>query len=129
MKNCFARYRNISVGGAQKMQLVFSSWLAREAWTLAHQTDRRMKPKRGQRSEAKRSIQMARADKGDVGGENAKVPDAAIQGEQAGKRNREFQQSGSMPPPAGESRPEGADPREAQLHKVNPAARQKSRSS
>lgn len=72
---------------------------------------------------------MSAEEKFEVGAENAKVPDTAIQGKQGGKRNRESRRGDSMPPPAGEPRPDGADPREAQLRKTNPAARQEPRSS
>jgi hypothetical protein len=70
---------------------------------------------------------MTNARKNDVGADNAKVPDTTIQGERGGKRNRKSQDG--MPPPAGEVRPEGADPREAQLRPANPSSRQTSRSS
>jgi hypothetical protein len=49
-----------------------------------------------------------------VGKDNAKVPDTDIQGHKAGKRNRSETEAGDMPPPAGESRPKGGDPRRAQ---------------
>lgn len=65
----------------------------------------------------------------DIGGDNAKVPDTAIQGEKAGKRNRQTEADGAMPLPAGESRPTGADPREAQLREAPTSPHKTDRSS
>lgn len=49
------------------------------------------------------------------GAENAKVPDSDIQGTRGGKRNRDSTDAGVMPPPAGEPRTSGADPRDPTL--------------
>lgn len=48
--------------------------------------------------------------RGDVGKSNNKVPDSDIQGVKGGQRNRAETESGSIPPPAGESR-QARDPR------------------
>lgn len=49
---------------------------------------------------------------GKVGAENAKVSDTDIQGTKAGERNRASTDAGVMPPPAGEPREPGRDPRD-----------------
>jgi hypothetical protein len=54
---------------------------------------------------------MSEQDRDDVGAENAKVPDADIQGVKAGQRNRAATEAGVMPPPAGEPATTGRDPR------------------
>jgi hypothetical protein len=46
-----------------------------------------------------------------VGAENAKVSDTDIQGVKGGERNRAATEAGDTPPPAGESRATGQDPR------------------
>lgn len=43
--------------------------------------------------------------------ENAKVDDTEIQGKKGGERNRKSKDEGVMPPPAGESKSVGRDPR------------------
>ena len=72
---------------------------------------------------------MVDARKSDVGAENAKVADTTIQGDRGGKRNRAARKGDSMPPPAGEARPDGADPRDAQLHQPKATPRKTSRRS
>ncbi|MBK8840853.1 MAG: hypothetical protein IPO30_19875 [Hyphomonadaceae bacterium] len=47
-----------------------------------------------------------------AGGENEKVSDTAIQGTKGGERNRALTDAGVMPPPAGEARGPGKDPRD-----------------
>jgi hypothetical protein len=47
-----------------------------------------------------------------AGGENAKVPDTDIQGTKGGERNRASTDAGVTPPPAGEPRTPGKDPRD-----------------
>lgn len=49
---------------------------------------------------------------GRVGAENAKVSDTDIQGAKGGERNRALTDAGVMPPPAGEAREPGKDPRD-----------------
>lgn len=72
---------------------------------------------------------MAQEREKDVGADNAKVPDTAIQGEKAGKRNQDTEAEGAMPLPAGESGPTGADPREAQLREAATSPHKTDRSS
>lgn len=52
------------------------------------------------------------ADKQQAGNANDKVRDTDIQGTKAGKRNRAATDAGVMPPPAGEGRAPGRDPRQ-----------------
>lgn len=47
----------------------------------------------------------------DVGADNEKVSDTDIQGVKGGERNRAATEAGIMPPPAGEPRGSGPDPR------------------
>lgn len=57
------------------------------------------------------------SDEKKVGEENAKVADRDIQGVKAGKRNRATTDAGVMPPPAGEPRGTGEDPRRDKARK------------
>lgn len=52
------------------------------------------------------------SDKPKAGEANDKVPDTDIQGTKAGKRNRAATDAGVIPPPAGEDRAPGRDPRQ-----------------
>jgi hypothetical protein len=53
-----------------------------------------------------------------VGRQNAKTDDTDIQGHKGGTRNRAEQEAGAMPPPAGESKPKGGDPRRKMTTRV-----------
>jgi hypothetical protein len=61
---------------------------------------------------------MADASRGKVGRQNEKVDDTDIQGVKAGQRNRAATETGDTPPPAGEPRPDGPDPRKPKANQA-----------